>query len=102
MKFSIKDFLRKCDQIRIFLRIRSHLLTKSLMENFIFLGSETFWVRAPVFNTELCINETPLLHLLFDLLPCYVLFLSELIDLLFYLSKDSFYDVAKSLLEMTF
>ena len=36
MKFSIKDFLSKCDQIRRFLRIWSHLLKKSLMENFIF------------------------------------------------------------------
>ena len=36
MKFSIKDFLRKCDQIRSFLRICSHLLKNSLMENFIF------------------------------------------------------------------
>ena len=36
MKFSIKDFFSKCDQIRNFLRIWSHLLKKSLMENFIF------------------------------------------------------------------
>ena len=36
MKFSIKDFLSKCDQIRNFLRIWSHLLKNSLMENFIF------------------------------------------------------------------
>ena len=33
MKFSINDFFSKCDQI---LRIWSHLLKKSLMENFIF------------------------------------------------------------------
>ena len=36
MKFSIKDFFRKCDQIRRKLRIWSHLLNKPLMENFIF------------------------------------------------------------------
>ena len=36
MKFSIKDFSSKCDQIRRKLRIWSHLLRKSLMENFIF------------------------------------------------------------------
>ena len=47
MKFSIKDFFSKCDQIRSFLRIWSHLLKKSLMENFIVvqwdshLGSES-------------------------------------------------------------
>ena len=35
MKFSIKDSFSKCDQIRSFLRIWSHLLKKSLMENFI-------------------------------------------------------------------
>ena len=36
MKFSMKDFLRKCDQIRRTLRIWSYLLKKSLMEKFIF------------------------------------------------------------------
>ena len=35
-EFSIKDFFSKCDQIRRKLRIWSHLLKKSLMENFIF------------------------------------------------------------------
>ena len=35
-KFYIKDFFSKCDQIRRKLRIWSHLLKKSLMENFIF------------------------------------------------------------------
>ena len=33
MKFSIKGFFSKCDQIRSFLRIRPHLLKKSLMKN---------------------------------------------------------------------
>ena len=36
MKFSIKDFFSKCDQIRSCLRIWSHLPKKSLTENFIF------------------------------------------------------------------
>ena len=36
MKFSIKDFFSKCDQIRRKLRIWSHLLKKSLTKNFIF------------------------------------------------------------------
>ena len=35
-KFSIKDFFSKCEQTRSFLRNWSHLLKKSLMENFIF------------------------------------------------------------------
>ena len=36
MKFSIKDFFSKCDEIRRKLQIWSHLLKESLMENFIF------------------------------------------------------------------
>ena len=36
MKFSIKDFFSKCDQIHRKLRIWSHLLKKFVMENFIF------------------------------------------------------------------
>ena len=36
MKFTIKNFFSKCDQIRKKLRIWSHLLKKSLMKNFIF------------------------------------------------------------------
>ena len=39
VKFSIKDFFSKSDQLRSFLRTWSHLLKKSLMENFIFLCS---------------------------------------------------------------
>ena len=41
MKLSRKDFFSKCDQIHRKLRIWSHLLKKSLMENFIFLCSVT-------------------------------------------------------------
>ena len=36
MKFSIKDFFSKYDQICSFMRIWSRLLKKSVMENFIF------------------------------------------------------------------
>ena len=36
MNFSIKGFFSQCDQICSFLRIWSHLLKKSLLENFIF------------------------------------------------------------------
>ena len=38
MKFPIKDFFSKCDQIRRKLRIWLHLLKESLTENFIFSG----------------------------------------------------------------
>ena len=36
MKFSINDFFSKCDHIRSKPRIWSHLLRKSLLENFVF------------------------------------------------------------------
>ena len=36
MKFTIKDFFSKCDQIPSFKRIWSYLLKKSVMENFIY------------------------------------------------------------------
>ena len=41
MKFFIKDFFSKCDQIRQKLRIWLHLPWKSLMENFIFVSSDS-------------------------------------------------------------
>ena len=41
MKFSIMDFFSKCYQIPSFLRLWSHLLKKSLEENFIFLCNDT-------------------------------------------------------------
>ena len=37
MKFSVTDFFSKCDQIRRQLRIWSHLLKKSLKENYFFM-----------------------------------------------------------------
>ena len=42
LKFSIKDFFSKCDQIRSFLRIWLHLLKKFLMENFLFCAVDIF------------------------------------------------------------
>ena len=40
LKFSIKDFFSKCDQIRRKLQIWSHLLKKSLIENFDFCAEK--------------------------------------------------------------
>ena len=40
MKFSIKDYFSKCDQIHNFLRLSSQLLKKSLMEKFSFCAVE--------------------------------------------------------------
>ena len=45
MKFFIKDFFSKCDQIRSFVQIWSHLLKKFLTENFFFCA-----VRANSFS----------------------------------------------------
>ena len=69
MKFSIKDFFSKCDQIRSFLQIWSHLLKKSLMENFICFRSEPFsfhysqiatpWISKKLFLKFLFFKGTP-------------------------------------------
>ena len=48
MKFSIKAFFSNCDQIRMKLRILSHILKKSLTENFI------FYAMVLLCNTEIC------------------------------------------------
>ena len=45
MKFSMKDFFSKCDQIRRKLRIWSHLLKKSLIENFIFCAVKCLFFK---------------------------------------------------------
>ena len=45
MKFSVKDFFSRCEQIRSFLWICSHLLKKSLMENFIFCAVKQLQVK---------------------------------------------------------
>ena len=45
MKFSIKDFFSNCDQIHSFLWIWSHLLKKSIIENFIFWAVKVVWHR---------------------------------------------------------
>ena len=44
MKLSIKDFFRKSDQIRSFLRIWSDLLKKSLKENLI-ICAVLAWIK---------------------------------------------------------
>ena len=56
MKFSIKDFFSKCDQIRSFLRTWSHLLKKSLIENFIFCAVK---VRECANSMNKWIDTTP-------------------------------------------
>ena len=53
MKFSIKDFFTKCDQIRRKLRIWSYLLKKSLMENFIFLCNGKYLFDVILFHSSI-------------------------------------------------
>ena len=55
-KFFINDFFSKCDQILRKLRIRSHLLNKSLMENFIFCA---VLVRLMIFLILVLIFRAP-------------------------------------------
>ena len=66
-KFSIKDFFSKCDQIRRKLPIWSHLLKKSLMENFIFCTViQTITLDLVIFHAVLdtcLIYFVPILHL---------------------------------------
>ena len=51
MKFLIKDFFGKCDQIRSFLRIWLHLVKKSLIENAIFCAVN---VMGPANSAVVC------------------------------------------------
>ena len=52
--FSTKDFFSKCDQIRRNLRIWSHLLNTSFMENFIFCAVLLFYVNQDLYVNFLC------------------------------------------------
>ena len=56
MKFSLKDFFSICDQMRRKLRIWSHLLKKSLTENFIFC-TVLVYHNLPYFSRKLA-DET--------------------------------------------
>ena len=52
LKFSIKDFFSKCDQIHRFLRIWSHLLKKSLIENYIFWAVSQLLKKLKLLNKQ--------------------------------------------------
>ena len=58
VKFFIKDFFSKCDQIRSFLRIWSHLLKKSVMENFIFCAVSKLWMNVFLISQLSLSNNT--------------------------------------------
>ena len=63
MKFSIKDFFSKCDQVRRELQIWLHLLKKSLVKNFIFCA---VIVTAP--KTKVNQNKGKIPEAIFELL----------------------------------
>ena len=71
MKFSSKDFFSKCDQIRWKQRIWSHLLKKSLMEDFIFCVVNIFEIFNVLVQVRLTSNRTCILYkyFVYDLLP---------------------------------
>ena len=88
MKFSIKDLLSKCDQIRRKLRIRSHILKKSLMENFIFcavnciIESQLTESLIIITNKEVKLrNNKAFFANSFQLSPLYELFSSAVLSL---------------------
>ena len=79
--FPIKYFFSKCDQIHRKLRIWSHLLKTSFMENFIFCAvpflilalltlyfSQKPWLRRPRFELTITIISSPCL--LIDVFIC--------------------------------
>ena len=57
MKFSTKEFCSKCDQIRSFLQIWSHLLKKSLMEKLHFFAVGVLILAMAIFKGINKINE---------------------------------------------
>ena len=61
LKFPIKDFFSKCDQIRSFLQIWSSLLKKSLMGNFSFCACSVYtqFVRVPAQNLRKGFSNLP-------------------------------------------
>ena len=59
-KNSIKDFFSKCDEIRSFLRIWSHLLKKSFMENFILCAVVIATIQKIFLGLNLRVGITPL------------------------------------------
>ena len=56
MKFTIKNFFSKCDQLSRKLRIWSHLLNKSLVKNFIFCAKANFFQGIGLHIIQLDIN----------------------------------------------
>ena len=71
MKVAIKDFFSKCDHICSFLRIWSHLLKKSFMENLIFCAVFVEDSTPPMFT---CVLGTPSLQLGLDDTYSWILF----------------------------
>ena len=82
MKFFIKNFFSKCDQIRRKMRILSHLLKKSIIENFIFCAVKIFLPPLPILLEHL--SSSPLL---FDFLSLKMRY----INLIIYFLENHFF-----------
>ena len=59
IKVYTKGFFSNCDQIRSFLWIWSHLLRKSLMENFIFCAVQAVWTIFTSLNLVITLRLAP-------------------------------------------
>ena len=70
--FSINDFFSKCDQIHGFLRVWSHLLKKSLMENFIFCAVYP-WLNEVFFKNKVASLEKNCIQDSINIMYCKVL-----------------------------
>ena len=71
VKFFIKDIFSKCDQIHSFLWIWSHLLKKSLMENFIF-WVVNFLILQCSFSSRHCKKHGIIWNSFWLLQACYI------------------------------
>ena len=80
MKFSIKHFFSKCDQIRNLLRIWSHLLKKSLMENFIFCKVSEMLKKTKIKKIKAACLAPVLVFLIFKLYPLIVPLYSRVLN----------------------
>ena len=76
MMFSIKDFSSKCDQIPSFLRVWSHLLKKSLMENFIFCAVLTVSLLYVTLSMSPTFPTISLLYVTISMSPTFRQFIS--------------------------
>ena len=90
MKFSIKDFFSKYDQIRRKLRIWSHLRKKSLMENFIFcaVSLPLYKILTNIFLVKLFYDAVQALNYIYAFFP---IFPDLCLNFLWFLFRKEFF-----------